>query len=388
MNTKDFKTRTEMIARDNGQLQGAWLVALDIGYSAVKVYSPNSVAMFPSYAKPYTNRGTVGKLPNDFITYTDLDTNEQWLVGSMAQEDNTVNEAIDSDEALFGRQRYYDPMFKVVARVGLAMGMMPNKHGDIGGKKLYVQTGLPPKYIKDDAEPLREALAGSHHFSVKIGSNMPVEFMFDLLPENIFVIMQPMGTFYSILFDNTHKYVEDANGYLKKNILVFDAGFGTFDLFMIKNHSVKESQTFSNLGMKQVFLNTADAIRKKYGQSVGVAEMQKYLEAGTVRRFDRKNLTTEDVPFADLLESAVDKVSSEAIEKMAQVYQLQEVDYLVITGGTGAAWKDKIRSRLAGMTTLKVVDGNQNDTSLPFVFANVRGYYMYRYAIMKDGMKR
>lgn len=388
MNTKDFKTRTEMIARDNGQLSGAWLVALDIGYSAVKIFSPNSVAMFPSYAKPNKSRGTVGKLPNDYITYTDLDSGEEWLVGSFAQEDSNMNEAIDSDEALYGRQRYFDPMFRVIARVGLAMGMMPNKHGDIGGKKLYVQTGLPPKYIKDDAPLLREALAGNHHFSIRIGSNKPVEFMFDLLPENIFVIMQPMGTFYSVLYDNNHKYIEDYNDFLRKNILVFDAGFGTFDLFLISNHSVKNSETFSNLGMKQVFQNTTEAIQKKYGQSVSIADMQKYLESGTVRRFDRKKLTTEDVPFGELLEDAVNKVSSDAIEKMAQVYQLQDVDYLIITGGTGAAWRDKIRSRLSGMTTMKIYDGNLNDATLPFVFANVRGYYMYRWAVMKNSTKQ
>ena len=32
-----------------------------------------------------------------------------------------------------------------------------------------------------------------------------------------------------------------------------------------------------------------------------------------------------------------------------------------------------------GMQSLHILDGNQNDVTLPFVFANVRGYYMDRY---------
>ena len=265
MNTKDFKTMTEKRERDNGQLQGVWLVGIDIGYSAVKVYSPNSVAIFPSYAKRYINRGTVGNLSNDFIVYTDLDTNEQWLVGRYAQEDTTVNEAIDSDEALFGRQRYYDPMFLVISRVGLALGMTPNKHGDIGGKKLVVQTGLPPVY-QSDANILRETLSGHHHFSVKIGSNKPVEYMFDLTPDNIHITLQPMGTFYSVLMDNNHRLVADANTFIKKNTLIFDAGFGTFDMYMIKHQVVGKSQTFSNL-LTAVLGNTVRrcAVWRSYG---------------------------------------------------------------------------------------------------------------------------
>ena len=387
VSTKDYKTRTIMMERNEkpeNTSPDAWLIAMDIGYSAVKIYSQNSIAIFPSYAKPYTNKGTVGALPKDFITYEDLDTGEKWLVGRMAQEDITMDEAIDSDEALYGRQRYYDPMFKVIARVGLAMGMgiTPERASEANGKTFYVQTGLPPRY-KDDLETLKETLAGEHHFSIKIGSGNPVAYFFDLPKENIFVVQQPMGTLYSVCIDNNHNFIPDSKNYLAKNILIFDAGFGTFDLFFVKGHVVKDSQTFSNLGMKQVFLDTADAIKEKFGQNVSISEMQKYLESGKIRCFDRKALRTKEEPFADILEEAVNKVCSAAIEKMAQIYQLQDIDYLVITGGTGAAWKTSIQNRLSGMETMTIIDGNQNDKDLPFVFANVRGYYMYRSATMK-----
>lgn len=382
METVSFKTKTMFTNRSDKQLKGVYPVALDIGYSGVKIFSPNKVGVFPSYARPYVNNGTVGKLPDDYIVYKDLDSGENWLVGNMAQTDVNVNEAIDSDEAIYGRQRYFDPMFKVISRVGLGIAMMPNKYAEIGSRRLVVQTGLPPKYTSDSTI-LRQVLSGTHNFSVQIGSNKPVEFHFELKPEDIHIIIQPMGTLYSAAINSEHRFTNASTEYLSKNVLIFDAGFGTFDLFLIKNHSIKNSESFSNLGMKQVFKETSDAIYQKYGEKVSVSEMQRLLKTGYVRTFDRQTFSTKDEPFGDLLEAASEKVCMNAIEKMAQIYPLQEMDYLIITGGTGAAWENMIRSKFKNMQTLNILSGNQNETTLPFVFANARGYYMYLFSILE-----
>ena len=53
-------------------------------------------------------------------------------------------------------------------------------------------------------------------------------------------------------------------------------------------------------------------------------------------------------------------------------------NYLVITGGTGAAWYNQIKDHFKDMNTLKIIAGNQND-NIPFIFSNVRGYYMAMY---------
>jgi len=51
MEITDFKVKTEFINRDNGFVPGKWGIAIDLGYSAVKQFSPVSVIRFPSYAK-------------------------------------------------------------------------------------------------------------------------------------------------------------------------------------------------------------------------------------------------------------------------------------------------------------------------------------------------
>lgn len=385
METKLFKTKTSFIDRSDVQL-GQYPVGLDIGYSAVKVFSPNKVAIFPSYAKPYINKGTIGKLSDSFIVFTDLEKNEEWLVGEYAQTDTSFNEAIGSDEAQYGRMRWHDPMTRVIAETGLGIALMSNKYGNVGKRKIVVQTGLPPKFT-DDALLVKKMLAGRHHFSVKIGSYEPEEFDFTLSEEDIKLILQPMGTLYSVAINSEHRYTPQSMDYMSKSCLIFDAGFGTFDLFLLQNHVVKDSQTFSNLGMKQVFEETAGKIHEKYGVRIGVTDMQKYLESGQITVTDGL-FSSYKADFGDILEEASANICRKALEKTAQIYKLAEIDYLIVTGGTGAAWEKTIRETLAGMKTLTIVSGNQNETTLPYVFSNVRGYYMNIYSKIRQAEKK
>ena len=89
-----------------------------------------------------------------------------------------------------------------------------------------------------------------------------------------------------------------------------------------------------------------------------------------------------------MLDEANREVCDEALERIGQIYSLYEYEYFIITGGTGAAWNELIRDKLSGIEGLKVVAGNQNDTSLPFTMANVRGYYMYMYKNIRELLKK
>ena len=66
----------------------------------------------------------------------------------------------------------------------------------------------------------------------------------------------------------------------------------------------------------------------------------------------------------------------EALKTIDGFYNyLQNQDYLVITGGTGAAWFNYIKEYYKDLETLTIIDGASND-NLPSIFSNVRGYYM------------
>ena len=147
MDTTKFKTRTMVKARDNGDSGEKWCVALDVGYSAVKVFSPNFVALFPSYAKK-EEANFIGEIASDVILYKDLLTGDSWTVGEAAQESIDSRDTAESENTLYGRERYATPMFKVLVETGMGIGVLPSKTNSRGEREIFVQTGLPPKYLK------------------------------------------------------------------------------------------------------------------------------------------------------------------------------------------------------------------------------------------------
>ena len=376
--TANFKTKTIFTKRKNEDVDGIWAIALDIGYSAVKGFSNNSVFCFPSYARKITSQIlSFDNTQSNDIQYRDDETNEIWAVGSSAQDMIVSGEARDSIMELYGRNRYFSEIFKVITRVGMGIGMLNDEYGYSSRKKIMLQTGLPPAYLRSDTALLKDALSGLHKFSIKFGNQEWVSFNFVLPMENIFVMPQPMGTLLSVSTDNKGKQIQDAVKYFKSSVLIFDPGFGTLDVFNMRNSLIESTETFDNLGMKRVLEETINLILAKYQQEISIPEMQKYLLTGQIKCHNRKNRSTSMVSFADLLSDANKKTCYEALSKIDNIYNgLYDHDYLIITGGTGAAWNEIIRDYYKDMKTLKIVSGNQND-NLPYIFSNVRGYYLY-----------
>lgn len=383
INTKEFMTKTEYIDRkDVSPREDVYLIGIDIGYSAVKCISENTAAVFSSFAIPDNKMGTFGDLGSEFIRYRNLVTNECWLVGKIAASVLSDDDTSVSTHSLCRRDRFQDPMFRVITETGLGLACIKDKSETYKKKKIYVETGLPPRYMTkgaSDCEDLTEIIAGKHKFSLQLGQEKPVEFEMIISSDAVHIMPQPMGTLFSAAVNNEHEMLPIAADLLNKNVLIFDGGFGTLDLYPIKSHVIQQSETYDHLGMKRVIEETADVIRERFKKDISVPAMQKYLESGRFRWFEAKSFTTREEPLDKILEESSKNICDEAIEKTFQVYHVYEYDYLLVTGGTGAAWFEQIGEKLKNMETLSIISGAQND-SLPDIFSNVRGYYMFRYS--------
>lgn len=393
IHTQEFKTKTILQPRQNPSTSKYWGVSMDIGYSSVKIFSPNMIASFPSYAKKVaygTADHPIGGLEKTCIAYRDENNNE-YFIGAIAQDSVQAGDSDNSTASLHVRQRYLTPEFMALTRVGLALGMMKNQYGDPAGKILHVQTGLPPEYMAGpDTEMLKSVFEGKHNFSIKLGGNNWIDFTFEISAENIAVMPQPMGTLVSIATDRNGGQLPEARKYFSSNLIIVDPGFGTLDTFDIKNHYLSSNKTWDNLGMHRVMEETCKLIARDYKTSISVPAMQKYLGEGTFSTnydMDTKKvnpLKRTKIPFADILEMANKIVCEEALTTIDSFYNyLQNEDYLVITGGTGAAWFDIIKNHYSEIEALKVIDGAANDT-IPAIFSNVRGYYMTQLNTLKN----
>lgn len=378
INTIDFKTQTMMKQHEVVSTDKAWVVALDIGYSSVKAMSQTGLFSFPAFALRRSEDSISVGEPNKYdMQYRD-ENNVIWDVGELAVSKIRQSDNSNSEEMLYSRNRYNNPMFLVLARVGIALSLMSYK-SDLNaiGSNLVLQTGLPPAYMKSDSKILKRILSGQHNFYLKIGSGQWRKYSFDLNENNIKIMGQPMGSLFSATYDDNGKEVENATAFLSSNMLIFDGGFGTLDTFEVRNRAVGSMQTFDFLGMKAVLHRACDIIYQKYDVEVAVSAMQNVLANGYITKFDPEQVATQKIDIAEVVEAANKDVCYEAIAQIRQLYNnLLDYKYLVVTGGTGDAWLNIIREYFSKMEGLEIIAANRN-TNIPQIFSNVRGYYLY-----------
>lgn len=379
METKEFKTRTIMMNRPASAKPDRWILGLDIGYSAVKGMSANMVYCFPSYARKVSPDQIVLKeAANSDIRYRD--ENGVWVVGELAYDEVNASEVMDSEKELYGRRRYYSPMYQVIARTGMAIGLCSNSFGSPTEKDIIVQAGLPPKYLDSDTQDVKEVLAGYHKFELQIGKNSVwQQFEFEVKEENVFVMPQPLGAMISASVDKNGKVIPESKKYFNSDLIVFDPGFGTCDEYSIhKGTSVGKGETFPNLGMREVFARTCKEIKETQNVELAIPELQSKLESGRIRVVDKKAMKSTPYYFKEILEDNCKRVCLDAIEQMKIIHNyFSDTDYIIATGGTYDAWSDIFTDTFKDMD-LEIVSANANDTSLSNIFSNVRGYYYYR----------
>ena len=375
MNTNQFRTKQEFKKNVDIPKGKKFVIGLDIGYSAVKCFYEKGYFCFPSYVR---------KLDSDLfiygeqdILYRDMETGNQYIIGRTAQEMISTSETNVTESELFSRNRYRSKSFKILCNIAMAFAL-DYKSDE---REIVVQTGLPTAYEKADTPAIKKALLKPAHFQLKIGTGEWKEYNFSVEEKNIFVMPQPSGSLYSALIRQDGTYMPDAKRILFSNILVMDIGFGTFDYFGIKKQKPVCKESLDNVAMKQVLKETSNRIMDTLHEEIRVPAMQSALGTGLIACVDMDAMKSEEKPLAPFLEDANNKVFKEAIESAYNITGgFLDYNYILVTGGTGEAWLEKIKDYFSGLKTVKVITGNGND-HLPMIYSNARGYYMYRYVL-------
>lgn len=377
MDSRNYSTKNEIVTRSKTRphIDGLHIIGLDMGYSGPKCYHENGNFVFPNYCKKITGE-LFGDLNRTDMVYQNLDTKERYAVGMMALK-SLNDEDVVSEDALYGRNHYLHPDFKVVFETSLGIALWST---ETDGSDVFLQTGLPPAYMIKDEPYLRSVMEGAHNFRLTIGKETK-EFRIILTKSHIDVMSQPMGTLSSLLFDDNAKPTPHAIQLMKSNLLVFDGGFGTLDTFFIRANQLESKNTNPNLGMKRILTETRDLIAQDLNISVSIPAMQKVLKDGVVKVNDLMTFETKEYPIEDYLAQANKKVCLEALESIKDY--IFNIKYLIMTGGTSEAWIDEFKKRLA-TTNVEIIAGNTG-SNLPTVYANARGYYYSR--LKKQGYK-
>lgn len=376
--TEKYCAKTSYFRHNAATAPGIKVCAIDIGYSGVKCFTDNCRASFPSMTIPMKELEFAGEANQTDILYRD--EKGIWAVGSTAVRGMSIRDTNESEKTLYSRSRYDSELFKIIYRVGMGLCLLEEPSISSGGTKpIVLQTGLPPAYLKSDKRDIVRVLSGLHLFEIKVGNGDWKEICFELKPDQVKVMAQPLGSLYSAAFDNNCRLVPGAKQYFTSSLLVLDPGFGTCDTYAVKNRTIDSSESFDNLGMKAVYKLLSDRIYQLYGEDIPVHAIPKILLAGEVEVLDKGTVSTNRYPIQEALLECSEEICKRAIQKIQSTYDyLREYRYLLITGGTGEAWREKIQKHFAGMQGLTILRGNQNDAGLPQFFSNVRGYYLYQ----------
>ena len=395
MDTLAFKTKSEIVSRKmpkingNNQYKGKTIVALDGGYSAVKGASPEGVFIFPSYAKKApVGFEIVANVDDTHIMFKNNITNEMWLVGHSAE---TLMDQTDldstTDTSIYTRYRYDSPMYKTLMATGLGIGLI----GTPEGNDVFLQTGLPSAYRKADTPKLINALKGDYDISVKVGTGQWHRFKFTLDEAHINVMEQPQGTLCSVAFKNGEQTAFGTK-VMASNSIILDIGFGTEDQFPIRHGMKIASKTYSDTAMRAVFDNVIAKVKEENEESpleVKIFELQKYLETGEIPYFDVSSFSMNYIKFDSILNEVNKVLCEKSIMRLMQEYQnMQDYQYLIVTGGTGESRFEQIKEKLSVIPTLTVLPGNMNTPDLSYTYSNVIGYYMFRHASMMKELKK
>ena len=197
------------------------------------------------------------------------------------------------------------------------------------------------------------------------------------------VMSQPMGSFNSLLFKDDGSYAPRAAELMKSNLLLFDNGFRTLDTFFIKANQLESKDSNNTLGMHRVFDETRKIISDELGAEIGIIAMQNILKTGVVRVNDLATFSSREYEIADYLEAANKKVCAEAIESIKDY--IFDIKFLIMTGGTSDAWLDMFKEKLS-FAPVEILTGKEN-SNLPLIYQNARGYYMYRLHKLQQELK-
>ncbi len=377
MNTRKYRTRQEFKNNLTNPKGKKFIIGLDNGYSAVKCFHERGYFCFPSYVRKLEYDFIIGS--EEDIVYQDMETGERYIVGISAQNMADSLETNDTDGEMYSRKRYGIKNFKILCNVAIAIAVMEKKDE----REILIQTGLPSSYVKADTSAIIKAISRPSHFKLKIGMDDWKEHHLNISEKNIHVIPQPAGSLYSTLIRQDGNYIPNAKQILFSNVLVMDIGFGTFDFHGIKNRSPVCVESIDEIGMRQVLKETSKSIMETLGEEIRVPALQINLDTGVINCLNEDTMQSEDKPLAPILSAASDKIFREAMERAKNVTSsFRGYQYIIVTGGTGEAWLDKIQNYLSGLKTIKVLTGNIND-HLPMIYSNARGYYMLQYTLCK-----
>ncbi|MFW6016892.1 MAG: hypothetical protein ACOCRK_10680, partial [bacterium] len=218
------------------------------------------------------------------------------------------------------------------------------------GEDINVVTGLPVNEYSDDMkETLSQHIKGTHVFKL---NGKPC--LYNI--KNCKVIPQPFGTIFDQLLDLDGEILKP--DYANINVGVIDIGFRTSD-FAVANQLeyMDRMSSSSNIALSSAYKLIARELNSEFGITKPLYQLDQVVR-------ERKIIIKgEEIGLSPLIEKSFELTSQNIISEISLLWNVWELEVILITGGGGIALYDYLSTQLDNTTPVK--SGQ---------FSNVSGY--------------
>ncbi len=320
-------------------------IGIDIGYGYTKIVSDDGNRMmipisFQSVVGTYEEGIQVEGLKNSANEIVSV-AGQRFLIGFSALKHS--NRIMNSRERGWIGSVSYKALLKYALR-----------RIDVNSKNLVIASGLPANFYKTDKEKLANLI---REFAQGYCINLTVK-----------VIPQPLGSFFSLLFDRSGTVATPELASEKVGIL--DIGFYTTDLITVTELEVVEKQvdSFEN-GMSTAFSAIAKDIEDSYGMRPDLYQTERAAIKGSLKVFGIE----KDIRV--IVQKRLTELSQEITAKAKTIWKnAADLDRVILTGGGASLLKPYLNNLY------------RHSTFIPeSQFANAIGYYKLSQRLLSGG---
>lgn len=318
------------------------LVAVDIGYGFVKVADDRKGFSFPSVVgvSNHTDLPSMRLKKVPIVDRLTIEIEDQlYNVGKSAMKHSQI----------MSRDLTIQRTTKNYIDVLLFSALSLYAKDEYTSFKLV--TGLPPGRMHMEKE-LRRKYKDKSQSIVLVEEGKKTPYMIRI--EDIEVVPQPIGTFWSTILDYDGQISNDIDG----RIGVIDVGFGTSDLALIEGGEfVYERSHTLNEGLSNSFREIQKQIKLEFG-----VEVDNHLLEETIRKNEVK-LMGKPVDISEICNKVFTSFCNNLMVEISSLWNLNSLDKVLITGGGGKLYSPYLLSDIPHASLIE-----------DSFTANVRGY--------------
>jgi plasmid segregation protein ParM len=231
-------------------------------------------------------------------------------------------------------------------------------------------TGLPVSQYygvgaKERIAALEQRMSGRKHISSQVTVDV----------KKVKVVPQPLGTFMGVVEEPKYRPLATRNDL---QTLVIDVGYYSADYVVISGKSVRDTNSGSSTLATSIILEkAAAAVSRRAGKPVSRDQLDMAMKRGsTIVAIGLER----ELDFAEELRAAAAEVAPQVVgEVLGAMRTVGTVDLVIVTGGGGHLYLDKIREAFPGVDVISPADP---------VMANAKGYRATGVLMMKMAAAR